>query len=442
MRLPDWLLIFLQYWLLIPALFFCVLPLQGHFRYPLKRLYGLTIALITALCAAATAAGVVLGRWLPANALLPIAAAAYLFCLKLTDVSFFRLLNVFLNAIAVLSFTGFAGVMMESRFKPEGALADVATYGLLTQWALTLLLLFIARPLLKKQYAWLLNAYQEENVWRLSWIVPALIAACVIYMMPKRYSTMWVGRVYSVTLVIIGVLLCLFMIFNLIFYRMAHRSAERAALERRAYLLSLQADQYAKLKTYMDQTAQQRHDFRHSMRMLGELARQGKTDELCRYAEAYSAKLEERGPKSYCANLALNALFNYYAAIAEQNQTSVKLQIALPEKLPVAEVDLCSLMGNLMENAIDACLSLPKERRRLALSAEMTGGHKIYIASTNPFNGDLKPLGDRYRSTKHSGESMGLRSVRAIAEDYEGTMDAHPEGGLFCVNVLLKGKEG
>ena len=94
--------------------------------------------------------------------------------------------------------------------------------------------------------------------------------------------------------------------------------------------------------------------------------------------------------------------------------------IHLPEPLAVSELDLTALFGNLMENAIAGCLSLP-ERSLFFPYHGNPPQNSLYIVSTNSFDGHVRKEKDRYRSTKHSGSGIGLASITATAESYGGS---------------------
>lgn len=81
-------------------------------------------------------------------------------------------------------------------------------------------------------------------------------------------------------------------------------------------------------------------------------------------------------------------------------------KIGLPEPLTISELDLASLFGNLLENAIDGCCSLPEGSRYSCLTAELRHGRMLYVVSTNSFHGQVRKGTDGYRSTKHSGEEF------------------------------------
>ena len=101
--------------------------------------------------------------------------------------------------------------------------------------------------------------------------------------------------------------------------------------------------------------------------------------------------------------------------------------IELPELAPANELDIVSLFGNLIENAIDGCLTVPEGRRYFCLTTEIRHSNTLYIVSTNNF-----------RFPKAGGNGIGLAAIAAAAEKYGGSAQASNSGTEFYVDVVLK----
>ena len=234
---------------------------------------------------------------------------------------------------------------------------------------------------------------------------------------------------------------CLFAILTaiyLLFYRGTLVILEHARLKEDTQLLEMQSHQYRALQEHMRQTTQLRHDFRHSIHLLSSLAEEGDIGSIRTHLAEYEVSLSENKPINYCANAALNALFGYYHEMAVSAGIDTDWHIELPEPLPTTELDMVSLFGNLMENAIDGCLTIPEGRRYFCLTTENRHGNRLYIVSTNSFNGKVRKDKDGYHSTKHSGNGIGLTAIAAAAEKYGGSAQASNSGSEFFVDVLLK----
>lgn len=99
---------------------------------------------------------------------------------------------------------------------------------------------------------------------------------------------------------------------------------------------------------------------------------------------------------------------------------------------------MAALFGNLLENAIAGCRTLPPGSRYFCLTAEIRHENRLYVVSTNSFDGNVKKDKAGYRSTRHSGLGTGLASIAAVAEKYGGTAKASNTDREFFVDVVLK----
>jgi sensor histidine kinase regulating citrate/malate metabolism len=92
----------------------------------------------------------------------------------------------------------------------------------------------------------------------------------------------------------------------------------------------------------------------------------------------------------YCDNTALNALLNYYAETAHQHKIRLRIVSELPEELPLTDVDLCNIVGNIFDNAITACLDIPETERYISLSISCPNEVRFGIVASNSFNGKVR----------------------------------------------------
>ena len=139
----------------------------------------------------------------------------------------------------------------------------------------------------------------------------------------------------------------------------------------------------------------------------------------------------------YCDNTALNALLNYYADAARRHAIRLRIVSELPEDLPLTDVDLCNIVGNILDNAITACLDIPETDRYISLSISCPNDVRFGIVASNSFNGRVKMDGDRYLSTHRGGSGIGLASIRTAAKRYGGTVSFRHENKEFISGVVI-----
>lgn len=200
----------------------------------------------------------------------------------------------------------------------------------------------------------------------------------------------------------------------------------------------MQLHQYRTLQEHLQQTARLRHDFRHSVRLLASLAEKGDTASIRAHLAEYEISLTENAPANYCANAALNALFAHYHEMADCAGIRTDWHIELPNPLSFSELDMAALFGNLMENAIAGCCTVPEQERFFCLTTEIRHGNRLYIVSTNSFNGVVRKDRDEYLSTKHGGTGTGLASISVVSEKYGGSAKASNRDREFYLDITLR----
>lgn len=206
-------------------------------------------------------------------------------------------------------------------------------------------------------------------------------------------------------------------------------------MKEKNHILEMQKSQFRSLQKYIKASEKTRHDFRHNILTLAGLYNEGKMEDVGRYLNQYVDTMPKKEYIAFCGNTALNALLNYFVHVAELNKIDFKIQINIPDKLPVSDVDLCSIVGNILENAVVACQSAEEKMIQLTIISENHA--QLYIVAVNSFDGIVCERDGRYFSTKSDGNGIGLTSVAATAENHGGVAQFSHEGKLFYSNIAI-----
>lgn len=148
--------------------------------------------------------------------------------------------------------------------------------------------------------------------------------------------------------------------------------------------IELQRRSYDTLARKMEAGRAYRHDMRHHLRIIEGLARQGDCDKIIEYTGKMDGSLGELENVAYCKAPEINAVLCEYISRAEKSECRVTESIMLPEKLPFAEDDVCIVLANAVENAINACAKLPPEERYISISAECADDRRLFVSVKNP----------------------------------------------------------
>lgn len=115
--------------------------------------------------------------------------------------------------------------------------------------------------------------------------------------------------------------------------------------------------------------------------------------------------------------------------------------IDVPENLPIDETDFCSVIGNIMENALTAVSKMSPEDRHIELAVSFQYGNELYIAQTNKAAYDSQKLSHKVKLTiGDKGSGIGLKSIKATAERYNGYANFYIKDEEFHSDVLLKAR--
>ena len=432
-----------EYSVILPAALFCLIPVRGHLRTHLSPALFLSAVSVEILFFC-----LLLGIWQSFyphleshyTSMLPVFAAALLLYFWFVQVDNWKLFYLFTCAVALFSFSGMANYITEAMLKPDENYLAPSSLGLPVQWFCILLGMGLFLFFFSRRFTWVIDHFHERSVWKTTWLFPTIIAACNIYMVPKKYATMHVGRIFQVSLFIEGTLLVLFFLFQSLFLKTAHAVTERAEMEKENQMLEMQASQYTSLQSYVTQTSRLRHDFRHTVRTITALTEQKEYGRLLQYLTDYNQQLaaSDAARFCYCSHLAANAVLAYYGDIAAKQQIPFHCEADLPASLPISDVDLCVILGNLMENAIQGSLTIPAAERCIHLSMDTEDPGELYILLTNRFDGFIQERDGRILSSHENGHGIGLSSIRATAEKYHGIAHFEYKEQEFSASIMLK----
>lgn len=181
-----------------------------------------------------------------------------------------------------------------------------------------------------------------------------------------------------------------------------------------------------------------RHDLKGRLVALGALLEAGQTEETQKEIEKM---LEEnslnRHGTAETGNLALDALVNYKYAAADAEGIQMHCRLEVPAELFVEGTDLCVILENLLNNAMEAVQKLPEEERSVSLAVQLIKG-ALFIKVENPYQGEI--IMDRQgniQSNKTGEHGIGLLSVKKTAEKYGGEVTISHENMTFRVTVML-----
>lgn len=210
-------------------------------------------------------------------------------------------------------------------------------------------------------------------------------------------------------------------------------------LDRRlaAYQRELIEIHYAEVENMYRQIRGWRHDYRSHIQAMKAHAAQGDWEALRAYLDTLETDLATVDTAVKTGNPMADAILNSKISLARAKGIPVRADACIPVRLEISELDLCVILGNLFDNAIEASLALPEKARLIRVYIDMKGS-QLYISFTN-FTAVKKrrKVGGLFRTTKGEGHGFGLQRMDAIVERLGGYLTRNSEDGAFTTEILL-----
>lgn len=427
--------VFLTNYHIVFACILCYLPFTGALKMSLRRIAVISFGVLTAYLLAVTA--IILLTGVSANMLLfPVLPVFFIFYRRTLDTSFYKALDVFLTVISLFCYPALYTFIFCARLHLGSVYTDYTWGSALFSFLLSFLFLCIFWHPARIHLCWLVENFHVSSVWKREAAWPLLFVLATNFIVPRNYSVLDNDRFFYIYLCIVTLLLFCMCYLYFLLYGSARGVYERNRLERQNQFLGFQSEQYQMLTRHMEETRRIRHDFRQQLLVICGLADTGDYEALREYLSEYRGSIaEEYAP--LCANPAVNAIASYYMEQCTTKHIAVSWALNLPARLPVSEPEYCVMLGNLLENAMEACDGLPESKRKIEVISHMPTDSMLVLIVENYYGHEIRKEKGRFVSSRHSWEAVGLVSVEETVKRYHGDMRIEYDEERFCVNILM-----
>jgi hypothetical protein len=211
-----------------------------------------------------------------------------------------------------------------------------------------------------------------------------------------------------------------------------------ASLMKAREQISIQTEYYDALHEQMDEVRAIRHDVRHFVGVIKRLSEENRYDELKQFISDYVEKIDPAPLPVYCENIVANSILGYYSLCLKKRDILFRCTCQIPAKLPIDDIDLCIILGNGLENAMEACEKQEDYLTRYVAVEARNINDQLLIKITNTYNGTVKQRGDRLLSTKRSSShGMGLQNINKVVETAGGMVKIDYNTKTFTLMVAL-----
>ncbi len=194
---------------------------------------------------------------------------------------------------------------------------------------------------------------------------------------------------------------------------------------------------YAEVETMYQKMRGWRHDYHNHIQVLKAHVELGRYEEAKQYLDTLNDDLTTVDTVMKTGNVMVDAILNSKLTMIREKGIQVDATAMVPQDVPFSGIDLSVLIGNLLDNAMEACLQVrDKEERFIRIYIDIIK-KQLYVSVSNSMNGRAKRKGLQYLSTKAGLHGFGLMRIDRIASKYGGFVNRQNEEGIFATEVML-----
>ena len=208
-------------------------------------------------------------------------------------------------------------------------------------------------------------------------------------------------------------------------------------LKQKQQLMLAEQQQYDLMVSATESLSEWKHDYQGQLRLISALIEQGKYGEL----KQFCGQLDSALPSSACilcsGNRTMDAVISLHMMEARRHNIRFDTQLYLPKKIPLQDVTFASLVGNLLDNAIEACEKIPENA---AIQFKISPWKQMmYLFCSNSSDGAYLhgTQGSLLSTKKENHHGIGIRRIREIVEQAGGTCQFQAKKDRFSVSIMI-----
>lgn len=285
------------------------------------------------------------------------------------------------------------------------------------------------------------------SVYRFSYMITVWILLCFIW---NHYHFFKEERIFSVIVILLylgiiflgvyydgtvagGIGALIFILLEYLLQRTVKREEDKTIIYQNK-LMKQQMDEIENI--YMTMRGW-RHDYHNHIQSLKGYLSLNKVEQMKNYLNELETDLDSIDTLYHSGNLQLDSILNAKLAIAEKGQIRIHCDASIPPQLHVSDLDLCVILGNLLDNAIESCRKIKDPDERFIRVYIGILKKQLYISITNATSETVKQRTDHYFTTKRGDHGHGLKRVDQVVKKYDGYLNRQNEPGIFATEIVL-----
>lgn len=245
---------------------------------------------------------------------------------------------------------------------------------------------------------------------------------------------------FQLLLFIFGLTLFLFVYISIYIYRLGKEKEKNDRLIQSITINQMEARQNEEIINSTHSLRVFKHDIMNHMSILYKLVENGKNSDALKYIYQINNSIERTSYTISTGIIPIDCIMTAKLSKALDNNISIKHQIHFPANYNISDMDLCSLISNLLDNAIEANCKLDMTKRRLQIEIKPYNNMLLLFIS-NSSNGIYLYGGNgNLLTTKTSNKNehgIGIKRINEIVKKYNGIIEFNPGTEIFSVSILF-----
>lgn len=180
-----------------------------------------------------------------------------------------------------------------------------------------------------------------------------------------------------------------------------------------------------------------RHDYHNHMQKIKAHLALNQLREVREYLDQLEEDLDAIDIAIKTGNVSVDAILSSKLSVAGGKGISINCKAKVPEQLMVSDIDLCVILGNLIDNGVESCEKMKESEKKFIRVYIGIFKKQLYISVTNATNEVIRKLDREFISNKRGNHGHGLKRIDNIVEKYDGFINRKNEPGVFATEIML-----
>lgn len=180
-----------------------------------------------------------------------------------------------------------------------------------------------------------------------------------------------------------------------------------------------------------------RHDYHNHMQTLKAHLALGQLDLMDEYLNKLDQDLDSIDFMIKTGNVNVDAILNSKLSLAKSKEIAISCTARVPEEITISDIDLCVLIGNILDNAVEACETIKEKEERFLRVYISILKQQLYISVTNSTKEKVRKFDFEYVTNKRGNHGHGLKRIDNIVNKYQGFINRKNEPGVFVTEIML-----